>query len=117
MNSRTFRLLSEPYPRAWRERYADELADQCDEFIEAGEIARWRLASNIAVAASAERLRSWSRSGHRLVIGGGAAAVVVLAILAVATDGFGSFSTAFPSKGPVPINAVGNGHIDLSRVL
>jgi len=116
MSSRVFRLLSALYPRAWRDRYANELADLCEEFVEAGEIARWQLALNVVAAASAERLRWWLHSGNRLMLGGGAAAVVVLVILTAATDGFGGFNVAFPSRGPVPINAVVNGHIDLSRV-
>jgi hypothetical protein len=116
MSARVFRWLSALYPRAWRDRYADELADLCDEFVEAGEIARWRLVMNIVAAASAERLRSWRYAGHRFVLGRSAAAVVTLVILAAATDGFGSFNAALPSKGLVPIDAVVNGHIDLSRV-
>ena len=116
MSDRLFRLLSALYPRAWRERYANEFTDLCEEFIDAGESARWRLAVNILVAASSERLRSWSHSGHRLVIGGGAIAVLVVGILAAATGGFGSFRAALPSSGPVPINADVNGYLDLSRI-
>jgi hypothetical protein len=55
MSSRVFRLLSALYPRAWRDRYANELPDLCEEFVEAGEIARWQLALNVVAAASAER--------------------------------------------------------------
>ena len=54
MSRRLFHLLNTLYPRAWRERYADELGDLCDEFVEAGELARGRLTLNIVVAAGAE---------------------------------------------------------------
>jgi hypothetical protein len=116
MSNRLFRLLSALYPREWRERYAHELADLCDEFAEAREVGRWRLGLNIVVTASVERLRPLRQSGRRLVIGGGATAVVVLVVLVAATDGFGRFSAALPSKGPIPDNAIVNGHIDPGRV-
>jgi hypothetical protein len=103
MTSRVFRLLSALYPRAWRARYANELADLCREFVDVREIARWRLALNVVIAASAVRLRSRPHPGHRLLIGGGATAVIVVAILAATTAGFGNFSATPSSKGPLPM--------------
>lgn len=78
MSRRTLGFLVALYPKTWRRRYAEELADLCDEYIHAGEGTRARLALNIACSAFAQHLRSLL-SGPRRVAG-----VVAMAFLLVA---------------------------------
>jgi phosphoserine phosphatase len=68
MSRRLFALVTALYPRAWRERYAEELSDLCEEFVDAGETTRLRLALTILFAAAVERFRSLRSSRHRVLL-------------------------------------------------
>jgi len=82
------------YPKAWRERYSEEVADLSAELLATGEVSRWRLALELTTAALAERARSWSRTRTLAVLAGSALIVVVAALLATNTFGLGGSTSA-----------------------
>ena len=89
MSRRPSALIAALYPRTWRRRYADELADLCDEYLIAGETTRVRLAMGIAGAALAQRLRSFASPRRRLLVATSGLALAVVAALGASSDGFG----------------------------
>ena len=93
MTRRLSGLVVALYPRSWRRRYADELEDLCQEYIESGESTRFRLTVGVAGSAVAERLRAVGSLRHRrlLAIAMGVAAITVLA---ATTDGLGLMRAA-----------------------
>jgi hypothetical protein len=96
-----FNLATAFYPRRWRERYAEELSDLCEEFVTAGETTQARLALAILVAATVERFRAVRSSPHRMLLGASTTVVVVLAAIVFVTNGFSLFSSALPTKASV----------------
>jgi hypothetical protein len=116
MSRRLFALVTALYPRAWRERYAEELSDLCEEFVDAGETTRLHLALTILFAAAVERFRSLRSSRHRVLLASSTVLIVVLAAVTFATNGFGLLVSALPTKGPVPNDAIVNGQTDISKV-
>jgi hypothetical protein len=83
------------YPKAWRERYSEELTDVSAELLAAGEVSRSHLALELMTSALAERARSWKRTRTpALLLGGAALIVVVAALLATNTFGLGGSTSA-----------------------
>lgn len=80
-----FRGLELLYPKAWRERYGDEVGDLSEELLAAGEVKRPRLVLELALCGLAERLRSWR--GTRLAVVSGSVALVVVLGLALSLSG------------------------------
>jgi hypothetical protein len=101
MRRRVFTIATAFYPRAWRARYAKELSDLCEEFVNAGETTQVRLVLAVLAAATLERLHGLQSSRHRLLLGASTAVVVALGAIALATNGFGLLVPALPTKGPV----------------
>jgi hypothetical protein len=95
VKARLSRSLLMLYPRAWRERYSEELTDLSAELLAAGEVSRSRLALELTTAALAERAHSWNRT-HTLAVllGSVALIVVVAALLATNTLGLGGSTSA-----------------------
>jgi hypothetical protein len=95
VKARLSRSLLMLYPRAWRERYSEELNDLSAELLAAGEVSRSRLALELTTAALAERAHSWNRT-HTLAVllGSVALIVVVAALLATNTLGLGGSTSA-----------------------
>ena len=116
MSRRLFALVTALYPRAWRERYAEELSDLCGEFVEVGETTRLHLALTILFAAAVERFRSLRSSRHRVLLASSTMLVVALAAVTFATNGFGLLVSALPTKGPVPNDTIVNGQTDITKV-
>jgi hypothetical protein len=76
------------YPRAWRRRYGEELADLCDEYLDEGESTPARLALGLSVSALGERARAvGSRPRGRSLVTG--IALVAVASTGAATNAFG----------------------------
>jgi hypothetical protein len=101
MNSWLFRSLVALYPKAWRERYADEVGDLSAELLEAGETTRLHLALELARSSLAERVRSLHRGRSMVVLSGSTALVVVVVAAFLATNGFGLGGPSSPRTTPV----------------
>jgi hypothetical protein len=101
MNSWLFRSLVALYPKAWRERYADEVGDLSAELLEAGETTRLHLALELARSSLAERVRSLHRGRSMVVLSGSTALVVVVVAAFLATNGFGLGGPSRPRTTPV----------------
>ena len=86
MTSRLLRSLGKLYPKAWRERYGNEVDDLSEELLTAGEINRPRLVLGLAVSAFVERVRSLHR-GRVAMLSGCAVLVVVLVAVGVSLLG------------------------------
>jgi hypothetical protein len=93
------------YPRAWRERYSEEVTDLSAELLAAGEVSRSRLALELTTSALAERARSWNRTRTLAVLLGSAALIVVVAAL-LATNTFGLGGSTSPRVTPVGWDSV-----------
>jgi hypothetical protein len=111
MSRRLFTLVTALYPRAWRERYAEEMSDLCEEFVNAGETTRLRLASAILVTAVAERLNAL-RSSRRRALLSGATLIIALGAVTFATDGYGLLGSALPAK---PYGSASSAELQLGR--
>jgi protein-S-isoprenylcysteine O-methyltransferase Ste14 len=62
MNRRSMHRLVALYPRAWRDRYGDEVADLTDQLIREGRTTRLRAGLDLAGGAAIERGRPLTRS-------------------------------------------------------
>ena len=62
MNGRPVRRLVALYPRAWRERYGDEVGDLTDELISEGQTTRLRAGLGLVEGAAIEHGRALARS-------------------------------------------------------
>ena len=94
MNRRVVRVLLLLYPKAWRERYGEELGTLCQELVERGEATRLRLAVGLALSAFVEHLRCAlvaatlrRRSFTRFVAGVLAAAATAMVLVSTAVFG------------------------------
>ncbi len=111
MSRRLCSLALALYPRPWRHRYGQELQDLCDECADREETASLHLAVGLAAEALRVRARSLALSPRRgLPVA--VAALLVLATVAVPTDGFGAFARpagrgalAMPAKGRPTVTA------------
>ena len=101
MSGRLFRSLALLYPKTWRERYADEVADLSAELLAAGEVTRPRLVLELLGSAFAERVRSLPKTRFAVLLSGGAALVVVAVATFLVTNGFGFVGAPSPRMAPV----------------
>jgi protein-S-isoprenylcysteine O-methyltransferase Ste14 len=76
--SRRMRWLLALYPRAWRDRYGQEVAGLTEELIRAGDTTPLRAGLDLAAAAAAERARALSRPA---AAGGRAARVPAVSLI------------------------------------
>lgn len=97
MRVRSFRWVLVLYPRAWRDRYGEEVSDLCAELLAVGELTRLHLALGLAKSALAERVRSVKRG--RFITG--AALVLVAVVALLATNTFGLAGSTSPRVTPV----------------
>lgn len=97
------------YPRAWRRRYGEELADLCDEYLQEGESNPLRLALGLTVSALGERTRAVGSRRWRPLLASGIALMAV-ATAALATDTFGLSA----GRRTVPAHAVSATNLPLS---
>lgn len=67
MSRRIFNLFIGLYPRRWRDRYADELYDLCEELINEGDATRFRIATAIIVAGTGQHATRSALAGSPLV--------------------------------------------------
>jgi hypothetical protein len=95
VKARLFRSLLMLYPKNWRERYSEEVADLSAELLAAGEVSQSRLALELTKSALAERARVWHRTRTLAVLLGSAALIVVVAAL-LATNTFGLGGSTSP---------------------
>ncbi|MGA3354582.1 MAG: hypothetical protein ABSD85_15575 [Acidimicrobiales bacterium] len=108
-----FRCLELLYPKAWRERYGDEVGDLSEELLAAGEVKRPRLVLELICSGLVERLRSWHR--RRLaVVSGSVAVVVLLATAALVTNGFAPEATTSLRATPVGWDSLAYGPFQVS---
>lgn len=87
MSDRLQKLCSVAYPRAWRDRYEDELSELCAEMLEQKETSKWRLGVGIVASGAIERIHTLGRSPRRLAVASGAATVVLAGVLAMVVGG------------------------------
>jgi hypothetical protein len=99
MSRRLFSLVTAVYPRSWRDRYAEELSDLCEDFADRGEARRLHLAAALLLAGIAERSRSVRLSRSWQLLSGGAVLAIVAGALIFATNGFGNFGSGPPARG------------------
>jgi len=93
MRCSPFHLLARLYPKAWRERYADEVNDLSVELLAAHEVTRPRLALELIRSAFTERIRSLGRARFAVALSASAAIVVFVVVGLLATNGFGLDAT------------------------
>jgi hypothetical protein len=106
MKSWPFRCLAKLYPKAWRERYADEVNDLSAELLAAHEVTRPRLALELVRSGFAERLHSLNRARFVAALSASAALIVVVAAL-LATNTFGLGGSTSPRVTPVGWDSMG----------
>lgn len=90
------------YPRSWRQRYGQELADLCDEYLEVGQTSRARLVVTLMGAGIAQYLRSLAPP-RRFALLFASALLTATVALAVPSDGLGLLSAggkALPAQVP-----------------
>jgi hypothetical protein len=78
MRERFARRILWFYPRAWRDRYGDEVRELAHELASTGHASTWKLAVGLILSGFVERLRSW-RTTKRVTF---ASACVILAAVA-----------------------------------
>ena len=92
------------YPRAWRERYGQEVRDLVDELATSSEFSPLRLVSGLVVSALFERVRSLRPSWR--VVGAAAALLAVITgsvVIVTASDsGHPAPAAAAVTKGTIP---------------
>jgi hypothetical protein len=108
-----FRSLLMLYPKNWRERYSEEVADLSAELLAADEVSRSRLALELTTSALAERARSWNRTRTLAVLLGSAALIVVVAAL-LATNAFRLGGSTSARVTPVGWDSIGYRDAQLS---
>jgi hypothetical protein len=113
MKSWPFRCLAKLYPKAWRERYADEVNDLSAELLAAHEVTRPRLALELVRSGFAERLHSLNRARFVAALSASAALIVVVAAL-LATNTFGLGGSTSPRVTPVGWDSMGYRDAQLS---
>jgi hypothetical protein len=67
MREKLSRVILSIYPRAWRERYGEEVRDLADEFATAEPASSWRMTLGLLGSGVRERFRSW-RPRHWVAI-------------------------------------------------
>ncbi len=104
------------YPRAWRDRYSDEVRDLIDELSAKGEFSQLRVASGLVVAALVQRVRSWRWSWRTLAVSGTALAFVATLVVVFNSPepNHPVGTTVDQTKGTVPTSS--NGTIDSKQI-
>ena len=104
------------YPRAWRDRYVDEVRDLVDELSAKGELSTIRSASGLVVAALVQRVRAWQWSWRSLAISGSALAFAATVVIALSGPGPGHLSGSMVglTKGTIPSST--GGTIDTKKI-
>jgi hypothetical protein len=100
-SERTARRLLRWYPRSWRETHEVEFLALLEDSMSDRPFWPGRF---LNVAASGVRLRSseFRRSPRRVLYSSSTTIVAVVLAIALATNGFGLFSSSGPSKGVMP---------------
>jgi hypothetical protein len=107
MTRRLSQLVVALYPRSWRRRYGDELADLCQEYLESGESTRFRLTVGLAGSAFIQRVHAVASFRRRALVATVALAVSALVAVAATTDGLGLMGAS--NKGaPAPLSVPAN---------
>ena len=81
MRERFARCILMLYPRAWRDRYGDEVRELAHELASNGHASSWRLVVGLLLSGFVERIRSW-RTVKRITF---ASTCAILAAVAVVT--------------------------------
>ena len=82
-------LAGRLYPRTWRRRYGEELADLCEEYLLEGESTPVRLALGLSMSALGERARAATSTSRRRQLIASVVLVVVVASTGATTNAFG----------------------------
>ena len=104
------------YPRAWRERYGEEVRDLIDELSAKGESSQLRVASGLVEAALVQRIRSWRWSWRALAVSGTALALVATLVIVFSSSdpNHPIGTTVDQTRGTVPTSS--NGAIDSKQI-
>jgi hypothetical protein len=119
VNKQVPRWVLAAYPRAWRDRYGEEVGDLFEELVASGESTPSRLVVGLLAHAVAERLHSFHRSRRAVLAVCVVAAVAVSGATFMAAWGSGSSrpTVAMPTKGRIPKSLdVTNGSVDLKEI-
>lgn len=117
MNSRFDRWVFKLYPRAWRQRYEDEVRDLSEELLAAGEVRNLRLVIGLVGMGLAVRVRSLRQWHPFVLVSGSVAIAVAVGVILVATNALGpggSPSLAAPTFGTIP--SAKGGHLDVKAI-
>jgi len=118
MEARLLRWALALHPRAWRQRYGQELLDLCEELLMARETTRSRLVLGVLASALAEWTRAILRISRLAVLTSFVALLVVVGAIALITGVFApgtpAHTGAILTVGGVP--PAKNGKIDLKKV-
>jgi hypothetical protein len=118
MTNRNLRWVLRLHPRAWRERYSEEVCDLSEELLDAREMGRTRLVLGLVGSALLEHIRTPLRKGRLAVLSAVVAVVVVAGAVALATNLFGSGKTSISGSsltaGTVPPSQ--NGSVDPKKI-
>jgi hypothetical protein len=106
------------HPRAWRERYSEEVRDLSEELLDAREMGRTRLFFGLMGSAFLEHTRTLRRKGRFAVLSGVVAVVVVAGAVTLVTNLFGSATapSGRPSLTAGTIPPSQDGSVDLKKV-
>jgi hypothetical protein len=118
MEARPLRWALALHPRAWRQRYGQELLDLSEELLTAHETTRSRLVLGLLASALAERTRAILRMSRLAVLTSFVAVLVVVGAVALIT---GVFAPGTPAHTGSAMTVGGvqpskNGQIDLRAV-
>jgi len=113
---RLLRLLLVLYPRSWRERYADEVADLTDDLLASGETSFLRAAVGLAASGLRERPRGPRRRHRALLLSSGALVILAGTLIVLATQGWNRMGAPSPTRGTVPRSAFNTGRVDMSKI-
>ena len=105
------------YPRAWRERYGDEVRDLVEELSAEGEFSKLRVASGLVVAALVQRARSWRWSWRSIAMSGSTLAFAATLVIVFSSPGPGHLSGSMVglTKGTMPSSTSG-GTFDTKKI-
>ena len=119
MRERALRWALLLHPRAWRERYGDEVYDLSKELLAANHMKWPRIVLGLLGSAMVERVRSLLRMGRLAGLSVLVAALVTIGAIALAVNLFGpggsSPSTPSLTAGTMPLRAQG-GAVNIKKV-
>jgi hypothetical protein len=119
VNNQVPRWVLAAYPRAWRDRYGEEVADLFEELLASGESTPTRLVVGLLAHAVAERVHSLHRTRRAVLAVSLVAAVAASGATFLVVGGFGTSrpTVAMPTKGRIPQSLdLTNGSIDLKEI-